>query len=112
MASGMLVCRHVNEPQQASVCAPLRLQLGLFGRLSLWFEMLRPQPPCATCEQAYQGHADEGGTFRMSYSLEGDPSQLPDMVAAIELEPSVHLVASGCGIPGEPGSRSGDDDWS
>ena len=47
----------------------------------------------------------------MSYSLEGDPSQLPDMVAAIELTPSVHLVASGCGIPGEEGSRSGDDDW-
>jgi len=68
--------------------------------------------PCATFEQAYQGQANEGGTFRMSYSLEGDPSQLPDLVAAIELEPSVHLVASGCGIPGEAGSRSGDDDWS
>ena len=57
----------------------------------------------------------------MSYSLEGDPSQLPDMVAAIELTPSVHLVASGCGMPGtissmsgaaSDGSRSGDDDWS
>ncbi len=47
----------------------------------------------------------------MSYSLEGDPSQLPDMVAAIELTPSVHLVASGCGMPGaaEP---PGGDDWS
>jgi len=68
--------------------------------------------PCASCVQAYQGQANEGGTFRMSYSLEGDASQLPDMVAAIELEPSVHLVASGCGIPGEAGSRCGDDDWS
>ena len=64
--------------------------------------------------QAYQGHADDNGTFRMSYSLEGDPSQLPDMVAAIELTPSVHFVASGCGMPGaaSESSRSGDDDWS
>ena len=63
--------------------------------------------------QAYQGAAGENGSFRMNYSLEGDPSQQEEMVAAIELTPGVQTVASGFGLaqPANDGFSS-DDGWS
>ena len=47
----------------------------------------------------------------MKYSLDGDASQLAEMVAAIELTPGVQTVAFGSGPASDPDSGS-DDGWS
>lgn len=62
--------------------------------------------------QAYQGAAGENGSFTMNYSLEGDPSQQEEMVAAIELTLGVQTVVSGSGSAQPVGDGfSSDDGW-